>query len=213
MLPYLTELAAKLRSEQATLLENLDDLCKKVDHTKQIVKAQQTYARVSDLDMEFDVKEVLQDVLQTLGGSLEENGIELVREWHDVPCVCSDKHKVMQILANLVTNAIHALLSSNHQLKRLTVRLDCDDDKRAYIDVEDTGIGIDGTHLNKIFQYGFTTKQTGHGFGLHHSALVARELGGELRVHSDGVGRGTRFTLELPILREAETLEPELIGV
>jgi signal transduction histidine kinase len=213
MLKYLSELAIKLRSEQSTLLDYLEDLGAKVDHTKQIVKSQQTYAKVTDLEMEFDLKEVAKDVLKTLGGSMEENGIELVREWHDVPLVCGDKHKVMQILVNLVTNAIHALLSSNHHLKRLTVRLDCDDDHRVYVDVEDTGIGIDGAHLTKIFQYGFTTKQTGHGFGLHHSALVAREMGGELRVHSDGVGRGARFTLELPITRDAEIPEPELIGV
>jgi C4-dicarboxylate-specific signal transduction histidine kinase len=213
MLRYLRELAVSLQSEQSTLLENLEDLSNKVDHTKGIVKSQQTCARVVDRESELCLKDVVKDVLKTLGGSLDENSIELIRELHEVPVIQGDKHKVMQILANLVTNAIHALLSTNHSAKRLTVRLDRDGDNRVFVDVEDSGIGIDAAHLTKIFQYGFTTKQTGHGFGLHHSALVARELGGDLRVHSDGAGRGARFTLELPISRETEVAAAELIGV
>jgi signal transduction histidine kinase len=73
-------------------------------------------------------------------------------------------------------------------------------------------VGIDATHLTKIFQYGFTTKESGHGFGLHHSALVAREMGGELRMHSAGVGHGACFTLELPLVREPENSHHELVA-
>ena len=214
MLPYLSELSVALRTEHSQLLENLEDLCNKVDHTKQIVKSQQSYAKVTDLDTEFDPLEVVEDMLKTLCASFEEKHIELVKEWHDVPLLFGDKHKVMQVLANLVTNAIHALLSAIHSDKRLTVRLYCCDDDTVAIDVEDNGIGIDGAHLTKIFQYGFTTKQSGHGFGLHHSALVARELGGELRVYSEGLGRGARFTLEMPIARQTiANCDRELVAV
>ena len=64
--------------------------------------------------------------------------------------------------------------------------------------VDDNGIGISPENLTKVFQHGFTTKQTGHGFGLHSGALAARKLGGRLSVHSDGAGHGAAFTLELP---------------
>ena len=50
-----------------------------------------------------------------------------------------------------------------------------------------------------IFRYGFTTKENGHGFGLHSSANGARELGGDLRAESEGAGTGASFILELPI--------------
>ncbi|MGE0378320.1 MAG: ATP-binding protein, partial [Planctomycetaceae bacterium] len=52
-----------------------------------------------------------------------------------------------------------------------------------------------------IFSFGFTTKgdQGGLGFGLHHSALLAKELGGELHAASDGPGSGATLTLVLPI--------------
>jgi sensor histidine kinase regulating citrate/malate metabolism len=50
----------------------------------------------------------------------------------------------------------------------------------------------------RIFNHGFTTRKNGHGFGLHSAALTAKELGGALRVQSDGPGLGATFTLELP---------------
>jgi signal transduction histidine kinase len=57
--------------------------------------------------------------------------------------------------------------------------------------------------MARIFTHGFTTKKTGHGFGLHSGALAAKELGGTLRAASPGMGQGATFTLELP-LKSAE---------
>ena len=65
--------------------------------------------------------------------------------------------------------------------------------------MSDTGIGIDPKNIDRIFSHGFTTKKDGHGFGLHSSAAAARQLGGTLRVSSDGLGKGATFTLDLPV--------------
>jgi signal transduction histidine kinase len=83
----------------------------------------------------------------------------------------------------------------------LTVRLDVPVPHRVRIEVQDNGMGIAPEMLTRIFQYGFTTRKEGHGFGLHSSALAAQELGGSLRAHSDGAGQGATFTLELPCLQ------------
>lgn len=64
--------------------------------------------------------------------------------------------------------------------------------------VTDNGMGILPEDLTNIFQHGFTTRKSGHGFGLHSGALAARELAGNLTVHSDGPGNGATFTLDLP---------------
>ncbi|HLM43771.1 MAG TPA: ATP-binding protein, partial [Myxococcaceae bacterium] len=69
---------------------------------------------------------------------------------------------------------------------------------RVRIEVQDNGVGIAEEMATRIFQYGFTTRKDGHGFGLHSSAVAAQELGGSLTLHSDGLGRGATFTLELP---------------
>jgi C4-dicarboxylate-specific signal transduction histidine kinase len=73
------------------------------------------------------------------------------------------------------------------------------------ISVRDNGGGILPEHLPRIFRHGFTTKEGGHGFGLHSSAIAARDLGGVLRVESDGPGAGAVFTLELPVASPDET--------
>ena len=212
LLPYLTKLTGSLLDEHSRLKEYLADLEKNVDHTKQIVKSQQTYAKISIVDIEYDLGEVLHDVLKPLSGSLTTNGIELVWEGEKQLLVHGDKHKVIQILNNLTTNAVHALIASPLEPKRLIVRMSSDGENMACVDIQDTGVGIDATHLTKIFQYGFTTKESGHGFGLHHSALVAREMGGELRMHSVGVGHGACFTLELPLVRDPENSKLEFVA-
>ena len=53
--------------------------------------------------------------------------------------------------------------------------------------------------MSRMFSQGFTTKKDGHGFGLHSAAIAAKELGGTLTVHSEGLGKGATFILELPL--------------
>jgi C4-dicarboxylate-specific signal transduction histidine kinase len=120
-----------------------------------------------------------------------------LREFNEIPSVMAEKHKVLQILVNLVRNAMQALEGPNTTERRLTIRV-CQESGRARIAVADNGVGIQLENLPKIFTHGFTTKRDGHGFGLHSAALAAREMGGSLTVHSDGRSKGATFTLELP---------------
>ena len=92
----------------------------------------------------------------------------------------------------------HAITHHDGPEKRLTIRIRPTPDNRVCIIVEDTGVGIPAENLTRIFQYGFTTKKEGHGFGLHSAANAAREMGGTLTAASDGPGRGASFTLQLP---------------
>jgi C4-dicarboxylate-specific signal transduction histidine kinase len=115
--------------------------------------------------------------------------------------VTVEKHKALQILVNLLRNAQQACEASPVDAKTLIVRT-TDGDQHVRISVSDNGVGIEPENLGRIFSHGFTTKKDGHGFGLHSSALAARELGGALLVHSDGPGKGATFTLELPRTRD-----------
>ena len=112
-----------------------------------------------------------------------------------------DKHKVLQILVNLIRNAKHSFDNIQGKDKQITLRITNDKD-RMQISVIDNGIGIPPDNIVRIFNHGFTTKKDGHGFGLHSGALTARELGGTLMAFSEGTGRGSTFTLELPIAKE-----------
>jgi signal transduction histidine kinase len=89
---------------------------------------------------------------------------------------------------------------------RLTLRLKAGDKGFVRIEVADTGVGIAREILSSIFTHGFTTKKSGHGFGLHASANAATEMGGGLTARSDGPGKGATFVLDLPI-RKPENAE------
>ena len=110
----------------------------------------------------------------------------------------TDRHKVMQILVNLLSNAKHALDHSDGD-RRMKVRVVQNQEGLLEIAVIDNGVGIPPENLSRIFSHGFTTKKMGHGFGLHSGALAAKELGGTLKAHSDGPGLGATFTLTLPL--------------
>ena len=141
--------------------------------------------------------DLIEDVLAMRSVSLEKHGITVIREFQEVPAMLVDRHKIMQIIYNLVENAVHALRDPIHGGGRITIRLYQTQDDRLGVEVEDNGIGIKRENLSQIFNFGFSTKEDGHGFGLHTSALAAIEMGGKITVHSDGEGQGATFCLQL----------------
>jgi C4-dicarboxylate-specific signal transduction histidine kinase len=125
--------------------------------------------------------------------------VTIIREYAEVPLLLVDKHKVLQILVNLVHNAKYALDDSPGHDKRLTVGISLNGADRVKVTVADNGVGIPPENLTRIFSHGFTTRERGHGFGLHSGANAAKEMGGQLSAFSAGPGRGATFTLELPV--------------
>jgi PAS domain S-box-containing protein len=198
MIPdYLGTLGESLATEQKVMLGELDHLRKNIEHIKDIVAMQQTYARTSGMTETVAVPDLIEDALRINAGSLARHDVVLTRDYQMRGVVTTDKHKVMQILINLVRNAKFACVDSGRPDRQLTVRT-TGDDRGLRIAIIDNGVGIPAENLARIFNHGFTTRKNGHGFGLHSGALAARELGGALTVHSAGPGQGATFTLELP---------------
>jgi len=197
LLGYLRNLSEHLATEQNELLAELEGTSTKADHIKHIVAVQQEFAGDSNFRQATDVEGLIEDAIRI--NTLERVGAEIVREFAPGPRVSVDKHKVLQILINLLSNAKHAL---NHpdagQEKRITVRLERPGPDRLVFEVTDTGMGISAEDLGRIFQHGFTTRRDGHGFGLHGAISAARELGGALTAASRGRGQGSTFRLEVP---------------
>jgi two-component system NtrC family sensor kinase len=131
--------------------------------------------------------------------AFDRHRVEVQREFEETPLVRVDKHKVLQVLVNLLSNAKYAVSESLRLEKRVIVRISANGDRRVKIAVSDNGVGIAQENLIRIFAHGFTTKVNGHGFGLHSAALAAAETGGALLAQSDGPDCGATFTLELPI--------------
>jgi signal transduction histidine kinase len=202
VIEFLAQLGDKFVGDQNRQLEELDLLRKNVEHIKEIVARQQNYAKVSGLTESVNVIDLIEDALRISAAALVRHEIKVVREYAEVPPITTEKHKVLQILVNVVRNAKYACDASGRADKQMTVRV-ANGNGAVRISVIDNGVGIAPENLNRIFTHGFTTRKDGYGFGLHSGALTARELGGSLIGQSGGVGQGAVFTLELPLQSQA----------
>lgn len=117
----------------------------------------------------------------------------------DLPEVRVPKHQVLQIMINLIRNAQKACDGLDVPNRRVTVAVSgVQDGHWVRMAVRDQGVGMSAETQARLFNHGFTTRADGHGFGLHNSAAMAKELGGSLTGHSDGPGKGATFVLEFP---------------
>ena len=190
-----------MRAEREEILAELDALSKNVDHIKTIVSQQQSQARSASTMERIALTELLDDGIRAARlESIDGRPVEIVREYQDLLVVEIDRHKVYQIIVNLLTNARDALEDSQGPL-RVMLRATRRGKDWVVIEIRDSGVGIAPENASRIFAHGFTTKAQGHGFGLHSSSCAAMELGGKLTVQSEGVGHGALFTLTLPRTR------------
>ena len=196
---YLAKLGEFLVVENADILREVDQLGRNIEHIKEVVAMQQSYAKVSGVFENLPPERLVEDAIAMNIGAFERHGVILVRNFSAAPPVLVDRHKVLQILINLIRNAKYALDDAQRIDKRMTISIVPSGDEKVLIQVADNGIGISAENLTRIFGHGFTTKKDGHGFGLHSGANAAREIGGDLSVQSAGLGKGATFTLELPI--------------
>ena len=196
---YLSGIAQALALEQQGMILELEHLTRSIDHIKDVVATQQSFAGSSSIVEALQICDLAEDALRMNGEALARHHVSVVREFSQVPVVQLDRAKVLQVLVNLISNAKNAMENMAHESRQITLRVDIVDDSSLRVSVKDEGEGIPAENLTRIFAHGFTTRKTGHGFGLHSSALAARQMGGTLTAHSDGPGQGAIFTLKLPI--------------
>ncbi len=196
---YLDHLAAELVRENQRLVSESQSMRKNVEHIRDIVMMQQSYAKFSGVTEKINPAELIDDALRLNDAALVRHDVRVIRDIAPgISEFTAEKNKILQILVNLIQNAKYACDASAQTDKSITIQLRNGNDHVRF-SVTDNGVGIPPENLNRIFNHGFTTRKHGHGFGLHSGALAAREMGGGLVAHSDGPGTGARFTLELPV--------------
>lgn len=205
LVAFLRQLDDHLVNTQTGLTAELDGLVRNVEHIKEIVATQQDYARTAGKVEPESISWLVEDALRIYNSALGRHQVRLVRNFDEIPSIPVNRHKVLEVLVNLLSNAKRAMASPEITERTLTLGLRRGGNDRVQVSVQDTGVGIPAENLTRIFQHGFTTYREGHGFGLHSAALAAKEMGGSLLVHSEGPGRGAIFTLELPITLPTET--------
>jgi PAS domain S-box-containing protein len=198
---YFLELSKCWERESKDLLDDLFALTENLQHANKIVDAQQDFAGSSAIIESTSMVDLLNKGLSITVAGLERHGIDVETQFEDLPMVSLDRHKALQVLVNLLTNAKEAFegIPDTHN-KTIVLRLLSNAPERFRIEVADNGSGIATDDVTRIFSNGFTTKADGHGFGLHYSSLAVKEMGGTLSVRSEGRGLGATFVVDLPLV-------------
>jgi len=196
---YFNQLVDSIATEQSSIVDELSQLTKSIDHIKDIVSTQQAYAGAARLVEPLNVVDLFEDALRMNSGALSRHHVVVTKNYQDTPTIIGDKHRLLLILINLISNAKYAMSKISDRQRQMILGVKIVDNATLRLSVEDQGEGIAAENITRIFNHGFTTRKEGHGFGLHSCALAAVEMNGHLRVHSDGPGHGAVFTLEIPL--------------
>ena len=214
--PYLKSLSDQLTEEQRQANVELDQLVLHICHIKTIVATQQAIAKPVGLTERVSLEELVDESLSVHIGPRYADSIRVIRNYKEFGPIVIDRARVMQILFNLVSNAKDSVRDSATKSPRIEVSI-FQEQENICVSIADNGQGIESDQLIKIFQHGFTTKEYGHGFGLHSSINAANEAGLQLTATSKGKGKGATFTLSIPIAHiasdgfDAETVSPAVL--
>lgn len=197
--PMLTQIASQLGEERKGLSQELHDMNEGLEHIKELVRSQQNFAGRSGVLEKTSLASIVDQAI-SISSSAEQplDGIEVIGNYHDLAPFPMDRNRVLEVLVNLVQNAKQSIDKQRSEGGQITITaLEVGGD-RVRIECTDNGQGISEENLASVFNHGFTTKEDGHGFGLHTSANAATEMKGHLTATSDGPGTGATFILEIP---------------
>jgi signal transduction histidine kinase len=205
LLEFLNILSQAWIKDQKSMLAELSALSEHVSHIKNIISAQQSISGSKGMIEITNLSTLLEEaVMMAMATEVNKQEIEIIRSYDYNEPFLVDKTKLSQILINLIRNARDAIKEHPANGKKIFIYSFCQDNY-IYIEIRDSGIGIEQNKLTKIFSHGFTTKKAGHGFGLHMSALASKEMGGDLQVKSEGIGKGATFIVKLPVVQRGDT--------
>lgn len=197
---FINEIAAALMDEHKLVADKLQVLAESQEQIRQIIALQQSYAGVAGVKDGVHLPGLIEDATRLFIESFKKHDIVISYDFEqDLPEINVEKHKLLQILINLLTNARDATKGRNREDRRILIAVTSHSPSTVAIKLTDNGVGISPEVQARIFNYGFTTKTGGHGFGLHGCANLAREMGGTLAASSPGPEQGATFTLTLPI--------------
>jgi len=191
---FLSLLSDKLVSQESDLMVELDSLDKSINHIKSVISMQQSYSGSFGMLENVNMYDLIEDALNINMSDMHNSNISFIKDYQDISEIHVDRHKVLQIIINLLSNAKHAVVDAGIKNKKITISL-YEEGELVYVEIKDNGIGILEEDMPQLFKYGFTKRKTGHGFGLHNCALIAEDLGGKITVESEGAGKGASFKL------------------
>ncbi len=183
------------------LYQNLDEVVKIQEHMVLTIKHQQeqfntTHRNSKKYVMEFDVNEIVANILNDFEPTLEKHNIEIVKNLGENLIVSNQRHQFLHGLNNVIKNAIEAVIENGGEIRKIWIDAEKSEETLTLY-VKDSGIGIEPADKESMFKSGFTTKKGGHGIGLHSFVNFLNANSGKIEFESNGVGEGTLFKIWL----------------
>lgn len=205
---YFDRLVSMLSHDIEVVGDEVKDLSHKIAVMRDVIYTQQNYAKSGLYTENTSIQELVEDAVKLQWGSLRLQEVEVVREYSTAPRGNVARVKLVHVITNLIKNAREAMRDNpvDGRPKKLVIGIESAPDGLVEVLITDTGCGIEPEDLARIFHHGYTTKQDGHGFGLHTCANFMSEMGGELLAVSDGKGCGATFIMRFPLA------EPQDVG-
>ncbi|WP_340104066.1 sensor histidine kinase [Rhodohalobacter sp. 8-1] len=201
LLNYYLKLEEPLRKEREDIVSQSARLDEKITIINDVITAQQTHTISGKNTSETDISEIVDVTLSLQDDLIKQDDIKIIKDLNARTPVIAQRSKLIHVMVNFIKNATESMEEKDPDNKTLIIK-SWEDNYKVYLSVSDNGTGIKVENLDKIFEYTYTTKKKGHGFGLHSSANYMKEMGGNILVNSEGRGKGTTFTLVFPVLRE-----------
>jgi signal transduction histidine kinase len=145
----------------------------------------------------LDLNELALEVISLAKARMQAGGVRLSTNFGDVPAVDGDRRELQHVLLNLFANAIEALEARDLSGRSLDITISATADGYVKAVITDTGVGLDGVDLDRLFTQPYTTKTAGLGLGLSTCRAIVDAHGGTLWAERNP-GQGARFCFALP---------------
>jgi DNA-binding LacI/PurR family transcriptional regulator/signal transduction histidine kinase len=194
LMQFYLKLGTAANRLQDQLRFNVERLQSKIGAINETIAAQQNYAGI---DMKFDellVEPILDDAIKVNIATFDKFEINIVKNVAVSFKAVANRAKLFFIIVNIISNAKDAMSETNGVKRTLTVSM-YEDGSGKVLRFDDTGAGIRKDLLDKVFEYGFSSRTGRYGYGLHNCAVYMNEINGSIKAESKGPGRGASFIL------------------
>jgi len=187
----------QMGKERRMVLEEIQKVASKTNLMRDITETQQTIAKVGSSETQ-DFIQVIDEALGVLREPLLNNRVGVEKNFLTGKPIRAQKAKLIHILINLIKNGIEAMSETPPHKRILHLETGETEKGDIYFKIVDHGCGIRPEDREQLFTHGFTTKESGHGFGLAFCAKAMSEMNGAIEAHSEGEGQGSVFILTFP---------------
>ncbi len=201
LLEYYLKIEESFHGEHEDIKNHIRRIREKIVEIEKVISAQQKFTDAESLTEICSLNTIVEDAVMLSAGVLEENNIAIQKSFNTKPKARIQKVKLINILVNLIDNAVDAMADTSEKQRVLNLEINAENTD-VLIRVIDSGNGIDEQNLPLIFNHGFTTRTKKSGCGLHDSANSMTEMNGKISAHNKTNGSGAIFTLRFPIVAD-----------